>query len=52
MTLRQFAEELGVTFGYISDIYNNRRSPGPKILKRFGIGKKRRVIVEYVFFKK
>ena len=51
-SLRAFAEELQVTPSYLSDIYNGRRSPGPAILKFFGIGKRRQVIVEYAFFRK
>jgi transcriptional regulator with XRE-family HTH domain len=51
-SLRDFAEELGVTAPYITDIYKGRRSPGPKVLKYFGIGKMRQVVVQYVFFKK
>jgi transcriptional regulator with XRE-family HTH domain len=51
-SLRAFATKIGVTPAYVSDIYNGRRSPGPGVLKFFGIGKERRVIVEYIFFKK
>jgi transcriptional regulator with XRE-family HTH domain len=51
-SLRTFANEIGVTPAYLSDIYNGRRSPGPAVLQFFNIGKTRRVIVEYVFFKK
>lgn len=51
-SLRAFAGELQVTPAYISDIYNGRRSPGPAVLKFFGIGKRRHTIVEYAFFRK
>jgi transcriptional regulator with XRE-family HTH domain len=48
-TLRDWADEIGVTASYISDIYHGRRSPGAKVLKYFGIGKTRRVSIEYRF---
>lgn len=51
-SLRTFAEEIGVTPAYISDIYNGRRHPGAKVLDYFGIGKTRKTVVEYVFFRK
>jgi len=51
-SLRDFAKEIGVTPAYISDIYHGRRSPGEKVLQYFNIGKSRRVIVEYVFYRK
>lgn len=52
LSLRDFGKKLGVSGMFISDIYHGRRSPGPKILKYFGIGKNRRTVVEYVVFKK
>jgi hypothetical protein len=51
-SLRAFAKEIGVTPAYVSDVYNGRRSPGPKILKYFNIGKTRRTVVEYVFLRR
>lgn len=51
-SLRAFAAELKVTPAYLSDIYNGRRSPGPAVLKFFGIDKQRQIIVEYAFFRK
>lgn len=45
--LSAYAKEIGISFGYLNDIYQLRRSPGPKILDYFGIQKTRRVIVEY-----
>jgi transcriptional regulator with XRE-family HTH domain len=50
-SLREYAKEIGVTAPYINDIYQGRRSPGPAILQYFGLGKRRRAVVEYVFFK-
>jgi transcriptional regulator with XRE-family HTH domain len=38
-SLRQFAEELGVSAAYLSDIYLGKRQPGEKVLKQFGITK-------------
>jgi hypothetical protein len=49
-SLREFAPIFKVTAGYISDIYNHRRRPGLKVLKYFGIVKKRRVTVDYLFY--
>lgn len=51
-SLTAFAAEIGVTPAYISDIYHRRRSPGPAILKYFGLNKQTQTIVKYVFFKK
>lgn len=47
-TVRDYAAELGVSPGYITDLYKGNRSPGKKILQKFGIEKTRRTIVEYV----
>jgi transcriptional regulator with XRE-family HTH domain len=49
---RSLASALGVTPGYISDIYKGKRRPGEKVLDYFGIGVTRRYVVEYVFFMK
>jgi len=54
-SLRDFADEIGVTPAYLSDIIMKeppRREPGPKVLDYFGIGKTTRRVVEYVFFRK
>jgi predicted transcriptional regulator len=51
MTLREYAKILHVTAAALSDIYNERRNPGPKILKRLKICRKRVYIVEYTYFK-
>jgi transcriptional regulator with XRE-family HTH domain len=32
---QEFASDLGVSPQYLSDVYNQRRDPGPKILKSF-----------------
>jgi transcriptional regulator with XRE-family HTH domain len=50
-SLRVFAEEVGVSAAYISDVFTGRRRPGEKILKHFKVGKTRRIIVKYDFFK-
>ena len=48
-SLRAYAAELGITAGYLSDLYKGSRSPGNKILKRFGLTKKRQVLVSYTY---
>ena len=44
-SLREFAEALGVSAGYLSDIYCGNRAPGPAILRILGIEKT--VTIEY-----
>lgn len=44
MTQTALASELGVSIGYLNDIINDRREPGPKILKALKL--QRRVIYE------
>jgi transcriptional regulator with XRE-family HTH domain len=39
-TNRDFAAELGIHESYLSDIYNNRREPGPAVLDKLNITKK------------
>ena len=36
-TLAVFADELGVSPAYLSDVLNGNREPGPKILDALGI---------------
>ena len=31
-TLTALAQEIGITVGYLHDVYTSRRAPGPKIL--------------------
>jgi hypothetical protein len=52
--IREYALELGVGRTYLSDILQTppKRSPGEKILNHFGIGKRRKVVVEFEFYKK
>jgi hypothetical protein len=38
-TLRTFSRTIGCSTAYLSDIYNNKREPGPKILDYLGITK-------------
>jgi transcriptional regulator with XRE-family HTH domain len=38
-TLADFAKEIGVTPGYLSEVYGGRRSPGGKILAHLGLVK-------------
>lgn len=51
-SLRSFAGVIGVSPAYLSDIYKGKRRPGAKVLGYFGIGKTRRTIVQYLFFRK
>jgi transcriptional regulator with XRE-family HTH domain len=43
-TLKSLAGDLDVSIGYLHDILNERREPGPKMLKALKL--KRRVIYE------
>ena len=36
-SLRQFAQELGISPAYLSDVYRGNRAPGPAILGRLGL---------------
>jgi transcriptional regulator with XRE-family HTH domain len=38
-SLRQYAEHLGVSAAYLSDVYLGRRDLGPKLLKPLGLRK-------------
>ena len=44
-SLRALAKKWGVTPSYLCDIQHNRRVPGPKILRHFGL--ERNVVVYY-----
>ncbi|HEX5426639.1 MAG TPA: hypothetical protein VFW94_24215 [Candidatus Acidoferrales bacterium] len=46
-SLRKFADEIGITASYLSDLYLGRRQPGKKILGHFGIEKKKTVTYTY-----
>lgn len=39
-TQREFAEEIGITSAYLSDLYLRRRDPAEKVLGKFGITRK------------
>jgi len=43
-TQTALARELGVSVGYLNDVVNERREPGPKVLK--GLKLRRRVVYE------
>lgn len=45
--LREFAAEIGCTAAYLSDIYNHKRDPGPKILEYLNVTKQVVTKVEY-----
>lgn len=47
MSLRAFAELVGCSAAYLSDIYLGRRTPGPKILDFLGLTVERHVVREY-----
>ena len=47
LTLRQFAQKLGVSAGYLADIYNHKKQIGRKVLRQFGMDKIVTVDVEY-----
>lgn len=47
-SLRSFASSIGCSAAYISDIYNDRREPGPKILDELGLEKQIVTTVQYV----
>lgn len=32
-SIRAFAREIGVSAAYLSDIYHNKRNPGPRVLE-------------------
>jgi hypothetical protein len=38
-SLREFAKELNISAPYLSDVYKNRREPGPAVLKVLGLEK-------------
>lgn len=44
ITQKALARELGVSQGYLSDILQERREPGPKVLKALKL--KRRIVYE------
>lgn len=47
LTLRQFAQVLGVSASYLSDIYLGRRQIGRKVLREIGMDKVVTVDVDY-----
>lgn len=46
-SLRSYASSLSCSAAYISDIYNGRRDPGPKVLSSLGLEKQRKTTVVY-----
>lgn len=48
LSLRQYAAKLGITPGYLVDLYKGNRTPGPTILSRFGLAKKTVTLYEKV----
>lgn len=48
LSLRGYAEELGITPGYLSDLYKGNRTPGQTILSQLGLAKKTVTLYEKV----
>ena len=48
-SLREFADEVGCSAAYLSDIYRGNRQPGKKILRFLGLRRKRTVEVTYTY---
>jgi len=46
-SLREFADELGLSAAYLSDVYLGRRGIGPKLLKTMGLTKDEQITVTY-----
>jgi transcriptional regulator with XRE-family HTH domain len=47
LSLRQFAESMGISAAYLSDVYNKNRQPGKKLLKTLGLCKQSTRTVTY-----
>jgi hypothetical protein len=47
-SLRQYAAMLGITPGYLSDLYKGNRTPGQTILSQLGLAKKTVTLYEKV----
>jgi len=48
LSLRRYADELGITPGYLSDLYKGNRTPGQTILSQLGLAKKTVTLYEKV----
>lgn len=46
-SLRKFAEDLGISAAYLSDIFHGQRAVGPSILKQLGLTKNVTTNVSY-----
>lgn len=46
-SLRQYATDIGCSPAYLSDVYNNRRDPGPKLLDHLNITSNKVTTVTY-----
>jgi len=46
-SIREYAETLGISAPYLSDIFLGRRDPGPSVLKHFGLERHETLKVEY-----
>jgi transcriptional regulator with XRE-family HTH domain len=47
LSLRQFAQKIGFSAAYLSDIFNGRRQAGRELLREFGLTKTVTVTVDY-----
>lgn len=45
---KQFAQELGISASYLSDIYLGKRSPGKKILSVLGLKRRTSITIDYI----
>jgi transcriptional regulator with XRE-family HTH domain len=47
-SLRAFAEKIGVSAAYLSDVYRGNREPGPTVLALLGIERTKTVQIAYM----
>lgn len=47
-SLRAFAEEVGCSAAYLSDVFKGQRQPGPKLLDHLGVERRTQVVTTYV----
>lgn len=46
-SLRGYASDIGCSAAYLSDVYNGRRDPGPKLLDHLNLERQETVTVTY-----
>lgn len=47
-SLRAYAASIGCSAAYLSDVYRNRRDPGPKLLRHLNLQRKSVTTVTYI----